>query len=91
VIRGFLPETIWKRFIIKERNMERIPDVTAGEILSEEFLLPMNITAYRLSKDTGMPATRVSEIIKGRRKKKQRVNSSEYPMRKLLSWANCCI
>jgi len=28
----------------------------------------MNITAYRLSKDTGMPATRVSEIIKGRRK-----------------------
>lgn len=48
--------------------MSRIPHVTPGEILYEEFLKPMNITAYRLSKDTGMPATRVSEIIKGRRK-----------------------
>ena len=50
--------------------MQRIQDVTPGEILYEEFLLPMNIAVYRLSKDTGMPATRVSEIIKGRRKKK---------------------
>jgi antitoxin HigA-1 len=48
--------------------MDRIPDVTPGEILSEEFLIPMNITAYRLAKDTKIPATRISEIIKGRRK-----------------------
>ncbi len=48
--------------------MERIPDVTPGEILSEEFLGPMGITAYRLAKDTRMPATRISEILKGRRK-----------------------
>lgn len=48
--------------------MERIPDITPGEILHEEFLIPMKITAYRLAKDTGMPATRVSEILKGRRK-----------------------
>ena len=48
--------------------MERIPDVTPGEILSEEFLDPMCITAYRLAKDTNMPATRISEILKGRRK-----------------------
>jgi addiction module HigA family antidote len=48
--------------------MERIPDVTPGEILSEEFLLPMSITAYRLAKDTNMPATRISEILKGRRR-----------------------
>lgn len=48
--------------------MERIPDITPGEILKEEFLIPMNISAYRLSKDTHMPATRISEIIKGRRK-----------------------
>lgn len=48
--------------------MDRIPDITPGEILSEEFLIPMNITAYRLAKDTKMPATRISEIIKGRRK-----------------------
>ena len=48
--------------------MERIPNVTPGEILLEEFLRPMNISAYRLSKDTGMPATRVSQIIKGNRR-----------------------
>lgn len=48
--------------------MDRIPDVTPGEILSEEFLIPMSITAYRLAKDTNMPATRISEILKGRRR-----------------------
>lgn len=47
---------------------ERIPNVAPGEILSEEFLKPMGITAYRLSKDTGMPATRVSQILKGKRR-----------------------
>lgn len=48
--------------------MDKIPDVTPGEILFEEFLSPMNISAYKLAKDTHMPATRISEIIKGRRK-----------------------
>ena len=48
--------------------MDRIPDVTPGEILNEEFFLPMSITAYRLAKDTSMPATRLSEILKGRRR-----------------------
>ncbi|MGL1891445.1 MAG: HigA family addiction module antitoxin [Spirochaetaceae bacterium] len=48
--------------------MELIPNITPGEILLEEFLKPMKISAYRLSKDTMMPATRISEIIKGRRK-----------------------
>lgn len=47
---------------------ERIPNIAPGEILSEEFLKPMGITAYRLSKDTGMPATRVSQILKGKRR-----------------------
>ena len=47
---------------------ERIPNVTPGEILKEEFLDPMNITSYRLAKDTGMPPTRVSQILKGRRR-----------------------
>ena len=32
--------------------MERIPSITPGEILMEEFLIPMNISAYRLAKDT---------------------------------------
>ena len=48
--------------------MNRIPDITPGEILREEFLIPLKISAYRLSKDTNMPATRISEILKGRRR-----------------------
>lgn len=48
--------------------MERLPNIHPGEILNEEFLLPMKITPYRLAKDTGIPQTRVSQIIKGRRR-----------------------
>jgi addiction module HigA family antidote len=48
--------------------MERIPNIHPGEILREEFLDPMGISAYRLAKDTGIPQTRVSEIIHGRRR-----------------------
>ena len=48
--------------------MEKIINITPGEILLEEFLKPLKISAYRLSKDTGMPATRVSQILKGRRR-----------------------
>lgn len=45
-----------------------IDNIHPGEILSEEFLVPMNISQYRLAKDLKIPATRVSEIIKGRRR-----------------------
>ena len=38
-----------------------------GEILAEEFLVPMGISAYRLAQEIGVPQTRVSEIIHGRR------------------------
>src|SRR6056297_2481780 len=48
--------------------MERIPSITPGEILLEEFLMPLDLTAYRLAKDTNVPATRISQIIKGNRK-----------------------
>jgi antitoxin HigA-1 len=47
--------------------MEKLPNIHPGEILLEEFLKPLNITAYRLSKDIGIPQTRTSEIIKGNR------------------------
>jgi addiction module HigA family antidote len=48
--------------------MGRLKNIHPGEILLEEFLIPLEITAYRLSKDIGIPQTRVSEIIKGRRR-----------------------
>jgi antitoxin HigA-1 len=47
--------------------MERLSNIHPGEILLEEFLKPLNISAYRLSKEIGIPQTRTSEIIKGNR------------------------
>jgi addiction module HigA family antidote len=47
--------------------MEKLANVHPGEILLEEFLKPMNITAYKLSKDIGIPQTRTSAILKGMR------------------------
>lgn len=41
--------------------------VTPGEILLEEFLIPMGISRYRLAKEIGVPATRIGEIVAGRR------------------------
>lgn len=48
--------------------MEKLPNIHPGEILNEEFLIPLNITAYRLAKKTNIPQTRISEIIKGKRR-----------------------
>ncbi len=47
--------------------INRIPNIHPGEILLEEFLKPMGITAYRLSKETKIDQTRISGIIKGKR------------------------
>jgi addiction module HigA family antidote len=48
--------------------MERLPNIHPGEILLEEFLKPFEITAYKLSKDIEIPQTRISQIIKGKRR-----------------------
>ena len=48
--------------------MNRLKNIHPGEILREEFLKPMELTAYRLSKDVGIPQTRTSAIIKGERR-----------------------
>jgi len=48
--------------------MKKIDNIKPGEILLEEFLKPFRISAYRLSMDTGMPATRISQILKGKRR-----------------------
>jgi antitoxin HigA-1 len=49
-------------------DMERLNNIHPGEILLEEFLNPMEISAYRLAKETFIPQTRISEIIKGNRR-----------------------
>jgi len=48
--------------------MKRLKNIHPGEILLEEFLVPLEITAYRLSKDISIPQTRISDIIKGNRR-----------------------
>ncbi len=48
--------------------MKRLLNIHPGEVLSEEFLKPMELTAYRLAKDTEIPQTRISQIIKGKRR-----------------------
>ena len=47
--------------------MKRLKNIHPGEVLLEEFLKPMGVSAYKLSKDTGIPQTRISAIIKGNR------------------------
>ncbi len=48
--------------------MSKLKNIHPGEILDEEFLKPMGITAYKLSQAICVPQTRTSEIIKGRRR-----------------------
>lgn len=48
--------------------MDKLNNIHPGEILNEEFLIPMEISAYKLSKDLEIPQTRISQIIKGKRR-----------------------
>ncbi len=54
--------------IIELIAMQKLKNIHPGEVLKEEFLVPLNITAYKLSKDLAIPQTRVSGIIKGTRR-----------------------
>ena len=48
--------------------MAKLKNIHPGEIPSEEFLVPFNITAYKLAKDIKITQTGISEIIKGNRR-----------------------
>jgi addiction module HigA family antidote len=47
---------------------ERLRNIHPGEVLQEEFLIPMQVTAYKLAKEINIPQTRVSDIIHGKRR-----------------------
>ena len=51
----------------KARPDPLVAGITPGEILATEFLEPLKITPYRLAVDTGMPRSRVFDILKGKR------------------------
>lgn len=48
--------------------MAKLKNIHPGEVLQKEFLIPLHISAYRLSKDIDIPQTRISEIVKGNRR-----------------------
>lgn len=52
----------------EEKKMAQLKNIHPGEILREEFLEPMGISAYRLSKETFIPQTRISQILKEQRR-----------------------
>ncbi len=46
---------------------EKLTPVSPGEMLAEEFLIPLGMSNYRLAKEIGVPAQRIGEIVAGRR------------------------
>jgi len=46
---------------------KKIQPIHPGEILMEEFLLPLKISQYRLAKDIAVAPRRINEIIHGSR------------------------
>jgi addiction module HigA family antidote len=55
--------------MMRRRNMaDFIPTPTMSEILKEEFMEPMNLSAYRLAKEIHVPVSRIQEILNNRRK-----------------------
>ena len=47
--------------------MAALKPVSTGELLLEEFLVPMQLSQYRLAKEIGVPAQRIGEIVAGKR------------------------
>ena len=47
--------------------MAPLKPVSPGELLLEEFLVPMQLSQYRLAKEIGVPAQRIGEIVAGKR------------------------
>jgi antitoxin HigA-1 len=48
--------------------MKKINNIHPGEVLLHKFLNPLSISAYKLSKEIGIPQTRISEIVKAKRR-----------------------
>lgn len=48
--------------------MKKLKNIYPGEVLKEEVLIPLEISAYRQSKAIGIPQTRISEILKRNRR-----------------------
>lgn len=49
------------------RAIKRLPPIHPGEVVREEFLKPMNLSAHQLALALRVPATRINEIVNQRR------------------------
>lgn len=67
--------------------MRNIDAVTPGELLKEEFLEPMGISQYRLTKEISVLAQRVRQIIAGRR---LITADTDLQLCRFFGLANCC-
>ena len=63
-----MPQKLPLLIIIKVKQMKRLRNIHPGEILQEEFLMPMGITVYKLAKEIRIPQTRIAAILKGNRR-----------------------
>ena len=52
---------------MSSRQRARLKPIHPGELLWEEFMVPMGLTRYRLAKEIGVPAQRVGDIVSGKR------------------------
>ena len=46
---------------------KKLPPITPGEVLLEEFLRPLGVSQNKLGRDIGVPITRINEIVNGKR------------------------
>ena len=47
--------------------MDKHPPIHPGEVLLEDFIKPLGLSQYRVAKDIGVPALRISQIVRGER------------------------
>ena len=52
---------------MSETNNERLLNIHPGEVLREEFLIPLGLSQYRLAKEIGVTEARISAICSGKR------------------------
>jgi addiction module HigA family antidote len=52
---------------VKVMEEERLPPIHPGEVLWEDFMQPLGLSQYRLAQDLGVPALRISQIVRGKR------------------------
>lgn len=46
---------------------ERLPPLHPGEMLQEEFMVPLGLSAYKLAKELKVPVNRITGVIRGER------------------------